>query len=118
MSKIAELKDFYAGCLMAEAGEHIFHYTDDTAQEVVLEYNKIYSEIRNSKKLTAKLNQGSNTITFIVKDHLPVDKVIMPHTEEVEMIDLGFSEDCKTPEGCEDGCKDDCKEGFDGENLT
>ena len=128
MSKVNELKDFYAGCLMAEAGEHLFFYTDDVEKEIVLQLNKIVSDIRQNHrdKISVNLNQGSNTIKFMKKQdpNFVIPKVEIEE-EEVKIVDWGFpektsevSEDCKTPEDCEEECKGDCKEGFDGENLT
>jgi len=126
MSKVNELKDFYAGCLMAEAGEHLFFYTDDVEKEIVLQLNKIVSDIRRNHrgKISVNLNQESNTIKFTKKQD--PDFVIPKVVEVVEVepqewgpanLDLP-AEDCKTPEDCEDGCEGNCPEAFEGDNLT
>ena len=126
MSKVNELKDFYAGCLMAEAGEHLFFYTDDVEKEIVLQLNKIVSDIRQNHrdKISVNLNQANNTIKFIKKQdpNFVIPKVV--EVVEVEPQEWGPAnldlpaEDCKTTEDCEEECKGDRKEGFDGENLT
>ena len=133
MSKVNELKDFYTGCLMAEAGEHLFFYTDDVEKEIVLQLNKITSDIRRNhrNKISVNLNQETNTIKFTKKqDPDFVIRTVKIEEEDVKIVDWGFperthniihaevSEDCETPEDCEEECKGDCKEGFDGENLT
>jgi hypothetical protein len=122
MSKVNELKDFYAGCLMAEAGEHLFFYTDDVEKEIVLQLNKIVSDIRQNHrdKISVNLNQGNNTIKFIKKQdpNFVIPKVKIEE-EEVKIVDWGFPEKTsEVSEDCEDGCEGNCPEAFEGDNLT
>jgi hypothetical protein len=120
-----ELNNFYAGCLMAEAGDYLFFFTDEEEHDVVTEFNEIHADIRKNHigKISVKVNQASNEIKFTVAaKELFIPKVV--EVVEVEPQEWGPAnldlpaEDCETPEDCEEGCGGDCKDGFDGENLT